>query len=61
MNGMCQMKYLDGWRREQSDTYDSGVKGQTFVEVGTHLHALSDVGNYVCDQKTTVYDKKANL
>ena len=53
MNEMCTMKQLDGWEAAQDTNYDSGFKGQDYVENNANLVRLEDgQGNFLCDGKT---------
>ena len=56
MDGMCQMKNIDGWSPLESTVYDSGFQGGLFQD--THLRAQANVGNFICDQQTPVYPKE---
>ena len=53
MNEMCTMKQLDGWRPDEDSNYDSGFKGQDYVESNVNLWRVDQgQGNFLCDGKT---------
>ena len=58
MNGMCQIKALDGWSPQETPEYDSGLKSTGNIILNTHFWAPGDSGNVICDQKNTPYPKK---